>query len=415
MKRIATIFLLFVTLFSFSQDIDYAGVKVEYTRLPLTPLDKSVKNYQVIILADYLQKIEQQKADYQARLVKAEADYQTALKQYDEVLKQSSLAHQQNLLNWSRLTPQQQAVTPKPEMPLIPPPVKATVVEDIYEKTFNSDLLSSQHIKLEGFNRLPENSLIIQINMSGFENAEPTLATIKKKVKGADGVTSEQPVHVYQFNYRHIFKLKILAPDGKYIMDEAFAPSLNFATHTSKDFLTQGELLNYWVSGKAAEIGAAQEKAVIDNLKLVNELINSNYGFVKMTRSFSVIYVDEKSNYDDLKEAMNHAKNGYLQIGNETTFGQGADLLRKAINIWEAALQQSDVKNKKARIDEDVTEALVMNLAEANAWLADFTKAQEYITKLGNTKISMKEKNFIRATEIFMLDQKKRMESNAGR
>lgn len=415
MKRIATILLLFITVSSFAQDIDYAGIKVEYTRLPLAPLDKSVKNYQVLILADYLQKIEQQKANYQTRLAQAEADHQNALKQYDEVLKQSSIAHQQNLLAWARLTPQQQAVTPKPEMPLIPPPVKATVTEDIYEKTFNTDLLSSQHIKLEGFNRLAENSLIIQINMTGFERAEPTATTIKKKIKGADGVTTEQPVHVYQFNYRHIFKLKILGADGKYLMDEPFAPSLNFSTHTTKDFLTPGELLNYWSTSKAAEIGAAQEKAVIDNLKLVNEMINSNYGYVKMARSFSVIYVDEKANYDDLKEAMNHAKNGYLQIGNTATFEQGADLLRRAINIWETALKESNIKNKKARIDEDVTEALIMNLAEANAWLNDFTKAQEYITKLGNFKISMREKNFSKATEAFMLDQKKRMESNAGK
>jgi hypothetical protein len=415
MKRTATLIFLLTAIFLKAQDIDYLPLRIEYTRLPLNPLKAGVKNYQVIIIADYLQKIETQKADHMARSAKAESDYQAALKEYDETLKKVSAQHETDLNVWFRLTPQQQAVMPRPVMPVIPMPVKATVVEIVPEKTFNTDLLASTAVKLEGFNRLPENPAIIQVNLSGFENEEPKMITRTEKQKNAAGQSVDATVYVYQVNYRHIFKVKILQPDGKYIMDELYAPSAQMSTHTTKSFLTQSELQTYWTTNKNTELATLQEKAVNDNFKSLNDHLNNNHGFVKLARSVSVAYVDEKTAYDDLKEAMAFAKTGYGLIGDKNSFAAGETELRKAIAKWEAALAESNIKNKKARIDEDVTEAILMNLAEAHVWLNDFAKAQDYISRLAGFKLSMKEKGMVRNSESFMLDQKKRSENNTGK
>ncbi|HEY0029261.1 MAG TPA: hypothetical protein VGC65_00770 [Bacteroidia bacterium] len=405
MKKIIPFLFLLLSFNAMAQNIDYANAKVDYTRLPLTPVNKSVKNYQVLMLADYLQKIEKQKTEYAGSTAKAETDYQLAIKQYWTKRKQDSLAYESSLNVWFRLTPEQQAVTPRPQMVQAAPPVKNGAQEPLYEKIFNTDLLGTTYIKLDGFARLPEKALILQFNLTGFEYDEPKAATQKKQIKKADGKTVDSTVFVYQFNYRHIVKLKIIQPDGKFLSDEAYGPSLNFSTYSSKHFFTAAEADNYWKTAKASEITAVQDKIVVDNLKAINEMLNSNYGYTPTSRNVMIGYVNEKKLYDDFKEALNNAKNGYTMIGKPETNAQGEEYLRKAITTWETAMKESNPKNKKARIDEDVTECLLMDLSEAYIWLNDFTKAQEYLTKLDAFKLSAKEKNIKNGSRAFLNEQ----------
>lgn len=404
---------------SIAQNIDYVRVNVDYIRLPLKPVNMDVKNYQVLILADYLGKIEQQKAEFQNATAKSESDYQFALKQYWSKRNQDSLSYENSLNVWFRLTPQQQAVTPRPQMTYSTVPVKVTATEPVLEKTFNTEQLASTSIKLEGFSKLPEKALIIQMNLSGFEKDEAKSTTQKKQVKGADGKTVETTVYVYQFNYRHVIKLKMIQPDGKFLIDEAYAPSLGFTTYTSKDFATQAELDAYWKTAQSTEITTIQEKIVLDNLRSINEMINNNYGYVPQTRTVVIGYVNEKKLYDDFKDALNNAKNGYAIIakpvrpaGGKETAAQGEEYLRKAIATWEMALKESNPSNKKARVDEDVTECLLMDLSEAYVWLNDFIKTQEYITKLDAFKLSMKEKGIKNSIKTFLADQSMRALAN---
>jgi hypothetical protein len=207
--------------------------------------------------------------------------------------------------------------------------------------------------------------------------------------------------------------MKILQPDGKYIIDEAFAPSMNYATFKSKSFLTQAELDAYWLTQKKADIVSIQEKVIVDNLKMINEQINNSYGYMPQTRYASVAFVDAKAKYEDLKEALVAAKSGYAVIGQTATFNQGAESLNAAIAKWENALKESNLKSKKARVNENVTEALLMNLCEAYVWLNNFTKAQETIFKLQTFKLSAKERRLVAGTEAFLNEQKKRSEANA--
>ncbi len=412
MKNITLALFLLLSFSAVSQNIDYANIKVDYIRLPLKPVSKDVVNYQPLIIADYLQKIEQQKADQQAASAKAEADYQQALKQYWSKRNQDSLLYENSLNVWFRLTPQQQAVTPRPQMPSSTVPIKAITNELVLEKTFNLDLLASTNIKLEGFSKLPEKALIIQMNLSGFEKDEAKSTTQKKQIKRTDGKTIDSTVFVYQFNYRHIIKLKIIQPDGKFLTDEAYGPSLGFSTYSSKFFANQVDLDNYWRTAQASEIGNTQEKIVTDNLKSINEMINSNYGYVPQSRQVVVGYVNEKKLYDDFKDALSNAKNAYAIIGKKETNAQGLDYLQKAVATWETAMKESNPSNKKARVDEDVTECLLMDLSEAYVWLNDFTKAQEYLTKLDAFKLSMKEKNIKAGTKAFLTDQSIRVAAN---
>lgn len=93
-KKIALALLFLFSLSVNAQNIDYANIKVDYTRLPLKPVSKDIVNYQPLIIADYLAKIEQQKIENQNASAKAEADYQQALKQYWIKRNQDSLLYE---------------------------------------------------------------------------------------------------------------------------------------------------------------------------------------------------------------------------------------------------------------------------------------------------------------------------------
>ena len=59
---------------------------------------------------------------------------------------QDSLIYENSLNVWFRLTPAQQAVTPRPTFQATVPPVKTSATEPVLEKTFNTELLASTYI-----------------------------------------------------------------------------------------------------------------------------------------------------------------------------------------------------------------------------------------------------------------------------
>ena len=161
-------------------------------------------------------------------------------------------------------------------------------------------------------------------------------------------------------------------------------------------------------------MASVQEKAVNDGLHSINEMLNNNYGYVPASITVAIAWVNEKKNYDDLKDALNNAKNGYAAIGKKETNAQGEEYLRKAVTTWENALKESDPKSRKARVNQEVTETVLIDLSQAYIWLNDFTKAQEYLTKLDNFNIHLRKKNIRNDIKNFLSDQGPRVTANKG-
>ncbi|MCC7303608.1 MAG: hypothetical protein IT233_13285 [Bacteroidia bacterium] len=403
--------LLLSCTFALAQNIDYAGVSVQYTKLPLKPLDKTVKNYQAQVSMEYLQTIELKKLEYKKKLAQADSVYAFQQKQYDEQLKTAALKFQMEMTAWNKLTPQQQAVTPKPQMPLIEQPVKQVPMEEKYEKTYNTELLASTHLNLEGFNRLPDNSVKIWVGLMGFENEEPRLSTRTEQQK-KDNQTISITKYFYTFNYRHQMKLKVSLPNGSVVKEELFAPTLVYRPYNTQEFNSQQEAEAWWILNKDAEIQRSQERIVNENLKQINDQLNDDHGYRKTSRGFSVIWVNEKKNYQDFRDALTYAKNAYAIIGNPGSFQNATEELLKAIELWEKALTESNTSSRKARVNEAVTELLLLNLAEAYAWLNNFDKAQQYHSQVMTYKLNAKKKSAAASVSAFIGEQRKRAEAN---
>ncbi len=125
----------------------------------------------------------------------------------------------------------------------------------------------------------------------------------------------------------------------------------------------------------------------------VNSIVDTceNYCLNPARISFSVKYVKEKktNDYDDLRRAKNYFTDAaaYFKTDNillvnkvvQPDYHHRNELLDSAIAIWEKALEESDLQNKKARIDQKVTRHIYYNLAFAYVLKNDFAKAQQYL------------------------------------
>jgi hypothetical protein len=95
-----------------------------------------------------------------------------------------------------------------------------------------------------------------------------------------------------------------------------------------------------------------------------------------------------------------------------TSEEQGTLKLNEAINLWKTALLESDIDNKKARIDKDVTIALYYNLLEAYFILRNTTDADTILTTMGRMDLSNRDKKDLEKYNELYLNLKLRKAAN---
>ena len=140
-------------------------------------------------------------------------------------------------------------------------------------------------------------------------------------------------------------------------------------------------------------------------------MVNDRIGFERTEETFDMYFVKSKNeSHNDLLDAYNAANLGFKMLG--TNEAQGTMKLNEAITIWKKALEESDIDNKKARIDKDVTVAIYFNLLEAYFALRNTTDADEILRTMGRMDISNRDKKQREAYEQAYIDLKLRMAAN---
>jgi hypothetical protein len=102
---------------------------------------------------------------------------------------------------------------------------------------------------------------------------------------------------------------------------------------------------------------------------------------------------------------------GYGKLAEEGSNAKAFEYIKKGIDGWEAALKESEPKNKKARVNDKVTAVTRLNLAEAYIWINDYSNAELQLDKTRFldlnkfTRLAAKQKGLVD-------DQKARFEAN---
>ncbi|MEO5643191.1 MAG: hypothetical protein ABIQ40_04625 [Bacteroidia bacterium] len=400
-----------------AQNIKDNEISFVYIQLPKEPLDQSLVNYQSNIILTYAEDNAAKKADYDAKMKIANTQYEQDMAQWKtedaaaqarynkemEEYNKKSMAEKvadQKLLNEGKPVRQhpQQPYRNNPPAPIL-------------KKEYDTHLLASSYLRLDGFNNAPENAVIITATLYGFDCIQPHLVTEQKNmtryVEGKSQPYTSMFYH-YETSYKHPMAIKVEIP-GKGVIFNQVIDAFNQYKVVNTGSSENQPPLNF---DGAAYVQNLEEKTLVENLNYINALINDKYGYARITRKTVLNNVESKKmNYDDYQSAYDNADAGYKLLASDKT---GATIkLKLAIDTWEKALLESNPSDKKARIDAGVTMATRFNLAEAYIMIGDYTNAEAQITKINASDPGKKEK--ARALELNALLIDTRARINAGK
>jgi hypothetical protein len=389
MKIIKLLTLLtFLSVSSFAQKFDDLKLTFDYIQLPLQPINKSTVNYTTKIVQTYEADVIAKKAAHDQSVKDADAKYQADKAEYAK--KNVGMKFLENSMGESTK------------------PTKEYVASEKYQKIHQADALAG-YVKLEGYKSSPDNAVTILLTMEGFESTEPVLktSTEQKVVNGANTTTYK---YKYEVKYKHPIGVKVDAPGQGTLLDEHPAKFNEFKTAETSYYNSEQELRNGW----SAYMESLQNSIVRENLQVINELVNSKFGFVKKKRETEINCAKDKNIHEDYQKAYEASSAGYMQITNPTMKEQVFANLKKATELWETALKESNMTDKKARINEKVTVATIQNVAEAYMWLNDFNTAEMYLNKLMIMDISGRDKKNAEKNREFLKSQRERFDANTN-
>lgn len=412
MLKFIVVTLLVIPSLLFSQKIHEEPLTFEYVQLPLKPLDKTIKNYTSDVVLAYEEKVK-------AKKQKAQDEYEQEQREYPDIEAKARVAHDLKVAEYKKalaqynkksvavklLETQTDGGSTAPRSPgKYYPPRKPRLKTVRTQKVFNRELLADSYLNLEGFSKADDNAVSLIATLYGFESNEPERKEGSKKVKKGDAYVTVKTYWV-EVKYKHPVKLNITTPDGKVVFDQVLPETKEYKIYKSevKD--------SYVYFNYDDVIPGLQEKIISQNMKLINEYLADNHGFVKKERKSAFYRVESKKmDYTDFQGAYESAYAGYLSLLSDKE--SAMTKLSDAITKWETILKESDPTNKKARINKNITAVTLLNLAQVYAWTNDFAKAEMSLIKVTSLKAQKKYERRMGVMKKFYTEQKSRWKSN---
>lgn len=419
MKKLLLLFTASViSTASIAQDIDNNDISFTYYQLPLTPLNKSLKNYQAVIVQKFEDVIKQKQEAYNQQVIANEAEYKKATDAHATLQKMMDDQYNKEMIEWNKKPKAEQLLlqAQMPQRKTIPYPVKNEVPAPELPKSFDTQVMAGKYIKLQGFNNTPDNAVKITVNMFGFDYQTPKIQErVVQKAKPATETTAAVPEikkYFYSVPHKHMMSYKIETPTEGVITEQFVAEFDNYNDYKTAEFDSAKQVERNWMNNKAKILDKMQEDIVVNNLTTINNMINDKYGYSKLTYATLLSVVDEKKGYQDYKEAYVAAENAYKALGNSIDKKDAMPEFNKAIGLWENAMKESQPNNKKARVDGDVTEITILNLIEAYIWKDDYLNAKAYIDKIKTLDPSRKGRRRLERLEQLYKANQTRFEAN---
>ncbi len=276
-------------------------------------------------------------------------------------------------------------------------------------KGANNDLSRSNaiadKINIIGFNKsdYSNSQFSIIIEEFPFQQSEAT-ENKKTKTKKVDGEERKFTLYYYTSKISYLYNLKIIDKNKNTIIEHKFAGFI--AIMGSKSNSSSIAYEKYKEKSKTVSDGILPKQA-----ENINNYINNNIGFPIKEYSVSIYLIKPKKyDYTEFNRATKFFTKG-LEIvqNNENNTTEAENILIPAIETWTNTLKESDINNKKARINKKITCAALYNIASSYLICKNYQKAIEYFQKCKNIN-----SNFSNTGSLMKLSKKmkKRIETN---
>ena len=240
-----------------------------------------------------------------------------------------------------------------------------------YEKDKINDVF-----KLPGFEKKSRDAgntdFVIKVEKYQVNIDKPEKGSREEKVKNKDG--TERKVKYYYYESKATYKFKIGVYKGE---EEVYYKILsgddNVRGSESSSSSTAYE--NYKKARSSYLSNLSKSK-----LSSVDNALKEKFCYLKKSVYLRSAHIKPKKyKYDDYEAAYEKMKNGYLVLKeNENAIDEVKDDLTKAIEEYKTILKESDINNKKARVNNKVTTLLYVNIAHCYFLMKDYAKASEY-------------------------------------
>jgi hypothetical protein len=411
-----TLFLaLTLVLNTFAQSVKGENLSYTYIKLPTNPVQPRPAFYQSFVSAAY--EVENQKllAQFEKDKAQAEADYQRDMAEYPNRLKAAEDKYAREMEAWNAKSTASKILEKQvlnennhPVKDYVPQPYRKTINPPVLKTSYDYNSLASTYLYIDGVEKGSNNALNYMVTLQGFEATPARIVSeVKKEVSRVNNVNTSYDVTYYhiEFTYRHPMSFRVSTAANQEIYAAAPAEFTEFKTYKSTASKTQPSM------DVSAVVKSMEDKCLQENLRVINHLVNDRIGYERTEETFELYYVKSKNeSHNDLLDAYNAATLGFKMLA--TSEAQGKSKLEEAILIWNKALEESDIENKKARIDKDVTIAIYVNLLEAYFALRNTKEADLIFQTLGRMEISNRDKRQIEAYQKAYLDLKLRMVAN---
>jgi hypothetical protein len=414
MKSTLLFLALCATITIHAQRVKSEKAVYQTIRLPLEPLDAGLAGYKFTVSTPYPE-------DNSALEQFAKERFEKENLNYDNLVEESKLLHQEALAQYEqdvitarenfkiesdefskmsfveRMALADKKPTLKlPSKPIYRKPSPPRYIEPNLSNSivFKGEVLADSYLRLDGYDKADTNALEGQIVVYDFEKLDVT--------------TEVKQESYYNKNAKKNMNRNVTYYVTEYKRPTELTLTYNGTTLYSGIFEGTGEFFKYNDKSRPNMFNL-EKQSVSDVLIEINSYINNKYGMTPLNNSVNVKFVkNNKGEYDDLENAKDTALAAYANFDADSD----NDQLRDAILIWEKAMEESNIEDRKARIDKGVTEAILFNLVEANIALKDMVKADEYLNKLKNMSLNYSEKQSVEAYEIQMASINERLLAN---
>jgi hypothetical protein len=399
-----------------AQSVKGEEFNYSYTKLPTNPVNPKPTNYVSFVTASYEAENQKLMAQFEADKARAEADYQREMAEYPAKVKAADDKYEREMKAWNEKSTASKIIENKvlnennhPVKDYVPQPYRKTISAPVMKTSYDYNALASTYLFIDGLQKNAANAINYTVTLQGFEATPAKIVTEKKteSTKSSSGAVTSQEVNYYhiEFTYRHPMSFRISNAINQEVYAAAPAEFTEFKTYKGPASKTAPS------SDASALIKQMEDKCLQENLSAINHMVNDRIGYEKTNRASELFYVKSKNeSHNDIMDAFNAATLGFKMLG--TNEAQATAKFNEAIGIWKKALEESDIENKKARIDKDATIAIYFNLLETYFAMRNITDADEILKTMGRMDLSMRDKKAREKYDELYMDLKVRMAAN---
>ena len=377
MKYFSLITLLVLASYIHSQSIKDNKVSINYIQLPKKKVDQSISTFFTIYKDSYNNHNNRQLSIYQFKVDSAEADQQAKITAWQELYNFKKEAYLASLSTWKQ-NAVKEIVTTKPVEPIWPKyPEPYFLFPPTLTKPYNE--LMSKTVNIAGYSN-GNSGIEIEIDNLGLEILS---------VKGKYAAQNKSYIVTAKYKMPVIIKTSF---NGNILVQKQYHNNIGnhiiFNGKTEYDY----EIWKINIKKENKDIWLSLQRnlwnSAVDNIKSV---LNSEIGYPNKKENTEIYVVKkfQEFSYDKLLEALTFAQTGYAAMALDRNKATAKKSLKMAIDIWEKELEETDLQNKKSRINAKISGLISANLADAYFWMENFEKTNYHINKAlsqGNIK-----------------------------